>query len=58
MDPTYVAFFKDVKSLAFAEVPNYDEMEARFVARWRTRGFQGQPGEVAWTDIRIVESMR
>jgi hypothetical protein len=51
MDPAYVAFFKDVKGLAFAEMPNYNEMQARFVACWTSRGFQGRPGEVEWTDV-------
>ena len=51
MDPAYVAFFKDVKGLAFGEMPNYEEMKARFSACWRNRGFDGQPGEVDWNNV-------
>jgi hypothetical protein len=51
MDPAYVAFFKDVKGLAFGEMPNYEEMKARFLACWKNKGFCGQPGEVDWNNV-------
>ena len=48
MDSSYVEFWKDVRSLAFGEVPDYDGMKKRFVDCWKREGHGGLPGEVDW----------
>ncbi|KAF8888304.1 kinase-like domain-containing protein [Infundibulicybe gibba] len=48
MDPSFLDFWKDVRALAFAEIPNYDVMRQRFVECWTRRGYAGCPGEVDW----------
>lgn len=48
MDRSFVEFFKDVRALAFAEVPDYDHMKKRFEECWRRKQYGGQPGEVDW----------
>lgn len=41
-------FWKDVKGLAFGEVPDYDTMRKRFEDCWRREGFGDLPGRVDW----------
>jgi len=48
MDPSYLEFWRDVRSLAFGEVPNYDGMKRRFVDCWVRERYGGFPGEVDW----------
>jgi casein kinase I family protein HRR25 len=55
MDASYVEFWRDVRSLAFAEVPDYDGMKRRFVDYWIRKGYEELPGEIDWwaADERI-----
>jgi hypothetical protein len=48
MDSSYVEFWRDVRSLAFGEVPEYDRMKKRFVDCWAREGYGEGPGEVDW----------
>lgn len=47
----YLWLFKEVKGLAYAEVPNYEGMIGRFEECWRRNGFGGVEGEVNWWAI-------
>ncbi|KAG5654017.1 hypothetical protein H0H81_008327 [Sphagnurus paluster] len=48
MDSSFVDFWKDIKGLAFGEVPDYDGMRDRFVGCWEQRGYGG---EYNWGDL-------
>lgn len=48
MDSSYVEFWRDVRSLAFGEVPDYDMMKKRFVNCWVRERYGECPGEVNW----------
>ena len=48
MDTSYVEFWRDVRGLAFGEMPDYDRMKERFVDYWVRAGYEGCPGEVDW----------
>lgn len=48
MDQSFMDFWKDVKGLAFGEVPDYDTMRKRFEDCWRREGFGDLPGRVDW----------
>ncbi|KAJ7041014.1 kinase-like domain-containing protein [Mycena alexandri] len=49
MDACFLEFWRDVKALAYAEVPDYDRMRARFVACLEEHETSGVP--VEWWDI-------
>ena len=51
MDPSYIEFWRDLKSLAFGEVPDYAAMKRRFVECWIKSGFGEYPGELDWWAI-------
>jgi casein kinase I family protein HRR25 len=51
MDPSYVEFWRDMRSLAFGEVPDYDRMKKRFVDCWMRDGYGESPGEVDWCAV-------
>jgi hypothetical protein len=48
MDASYVEFWRDVRSLAFGEVPDYDGMKRRFVDCWIRKEYEERPGDVDW----------
>ena len=48
MDPSFLEYWKDVRSLAFNEVPDYCSLKSRFVQCWERKGFGGSPGEYDW----------
>lgn len=48
MDPSFLEYWQDVRSLAFNEVPEYSPMKSRFVKCWERKGFGGSPGEFDW----------
>ena len=48
MDLSFLEYWKDVRSLAFTEVPDYCSLKARFVQCWERKGFGGLPGEYDW----------
>jgi GH43 family beta-xylosidase len=49
MDECFHDFWKEVKGLAYAEVPDYDKIRARFAACLEG-GDQGEP-PISWWDI-------
>lgn len=51
MDIVFLEFWKDVKSLAFGEAPDYAKLRARFVASWIEHGWEESPGEIDWLNI-------
>ncbi|GLB35695.1 hypothetical protein LshimejAT787_0212600 [Lyophyllum shimeji] len=51
MDSSFVEFWKDVKGLAFGEVPDYDGMRRRFEECWKGKGYDGRPGGLDWGAI-------
>jgi hypothetical protein len=48
MDPSFLEYWKDVRALAFGEVPDYCSLKLRFVQCWVRKGFGGSPGEYDW----------
>ena len=48
MDPSFLAYWKDVRTLAFAEVPDYGALKSHFVQCWERKGFDNSPGEYDW----------
>ena len=53
MDPSFLEYWKDVRSLAFNEVPDYCTLRSRFVQCWERKGFDGLPGEYDWVAFLI-----
>ena len=51
MDPSFLEYWKDVRSLAFNEEPDYCSLKSRFVQCWERRGFGGSPGEYDWVAL-------
>ena len=51
MDPSFLEYWKDVRSLAFNEVPDYCTLKSRFVQCWERKGFSGLPGEYDWVAL-------
>ena len=51
MDPSFIEYWKDVRSLAFNEVPDYCSLKSRFVQCWERKGFGGSPGEYDWVAL-------
>ncbi|KAF8957796.1 kinase-like domain-containing protein [Flammula alnicola] len=62
MDPSFLGFWKDVKSLAFGEKSDYAFLKSRFVECWTRRGFRGSPGEIDWLalfrDLQLIQQHR
>ena len=48
MDPCFLEYWRDVRSLAFDEVPDYCSLKSHFVQCWERKGFGGLPGEYDW----------
>lgn len=48
MDPSFLEYWKDVRSLAFNEVPDYCSLKSHFVKCWERKGFGNSPGEYDW----------
>ena len=57
MDPSFLEFWRDVRSLAFNEEPDYCALKSRFVQCWKRNGFGGSPGEYDWVALykRLVD---
>ncbi|KAG6840659.1 hypothetical protein C0991_005253 [Blastosporella zonata] len=55
MDSSFIEFWKDVKGLAFGEIPDYDAMSHRFEACWEYKKYGGRPGDVDW--VTVVEKV-
>ena len=51
MDTSFLEYWKDVRSLAFNEVPDYRTLKSRFVQCWERKGFGGSPGEYNWLGL-------
>ena len=51
MDTSFLEYWKDVRSLAFNEVPDYRTLKSRFVQCWERKGFGGSPGEFDWVAL-------
>ena len=51
MDPSFLEYWKDVRSLAFGEVPDYSFLRSRFVQCWERKGFGDTPGEYDWISL-------
>ena len=51
MDPSFLEYWKDVRFLAFNEVPDYCSLKSRFVQCWERKGFGGSPGEYNWVAL-------
>jgi hypothetical protein len=43
--------WKDIRSLAFGEKPNYSAMKTRFEDLWRRRAYENQPGKLNWIEL-------
>ncbi|KAF9472083.1 kinase-like protein [Pholiota conissans] len=67
MDPAFLHFWKDVKSMAFGERPAYARLRGYFVHAWKELelemkyegnldGVVGRPGEVDW--LKFYERLR
>lgn len=50
MDDAFIAFWKDVKGLAFGEVPDYAVLKQRFIDCWKKKDYGPFPGELDWVD--------
>ena len=48
MDLSFLEYWKDIRSLAFNEVPDYCSLKSRFVKCWERKGFDNAPGEYDW----------
>jgi hypothetical protein len=48
MDQAFLHYWKDVKSLAFGEVPDYNHLISQFVKCWEVKGINATPGEFDW----------
>ena len=53
MDPSFLEYWKDVRSLAFNEEPDYCSLKSRFVQCWERKEFGGSPGEYDWVTLLI-----
>ena len=51
MDPSFLEYWKDVRSLAFNEEPDYCSLKSRFVQCWERKRFGGSPGEYDWVAL-------
>jgi hypothetical protein len=51
MNPSFLEYWRDVRSLAFNEVPDYCSLKSRFVQCWEQKGFGGTPGEYDWVAL-------
>jgi hypothetical protein len=51
MDPSFLEYWRDVRSLAFNEVPDYCSLKSRFVQCWERKEFGGTPGEYNWVAL-------
>lgn len=51
MEPVYTWFMREVKVLAFGEVPDYEGMRRAFAEAWKRRGFGGVPGVLDWREV-------
>ncbi|KAF8809322.1 kinase-like protein [Phlegmacium glaucopus] len=51
MDPSFLEYWKDVRTLAYAEVPDYSFLKSRFVECWERKGFGSSPGEYDWLGL-------
>ncbi|KAG6826932.1 hypothetical protein H0H92_013872 [Tricholoma furcatifolium] len=51
MDPSFIDFWKDIKGLAFGEMPDYDAILQRFEDCWVRNNHGGCPGDVDWSAI-------
>ena len=60
MDPSFLEYWKDVRSLAFNEVPDYFSLKSRFIRCWEQKGFGGSPGEFDWVALfkKLVDGGR
>lgn len=56
MDAAFLHFWKDIRSLAFGEKPNYSAMKTRFEDVWRRRAYENQPGKLNW--IELLEKLK
>lgn len=48
MDSVFTDFWKEVKGLAFGEVPDYTGMRERFAVCWQEKGYGNHPGGIDW----------
>ncbi|KAF5318060.1 hypothetical protein D9619_012086 [Psilocybe cf. subviscida] len=48
MDVCFLKYWKDVKSLAFGEMADYEMLKGHFSECWKRNCFAGSPGEVNW----------
>lgn len=48
MDPSFLEYWRDVRTLAFGEVPDYCSLKSRFEQCWERNGFGNLPGEYDW----------
>jgi len=57
MDPSFLEYWKDVKALAFGEVPDYNSMKSHFIRCWERRGYANSPGKYDWLALytRLLE---
>jgi hypothetical protein len=51
MDPSFLEYWKDVRTLAFGEIPDYCSMKSRFEQCWERKGFGSSPGEYDWLEF-------
>ena len=51
MDPAFLEYWKDVRFLAYNEVPDYCSLKSHFVQCWERKGFGGTPGEYDWVAL-------
>jgi hypothetical protein len=51
MDSSFLEYWKDVRTLAFGEVPDYNLLKSRFSQCWERKGFGSSPGEYDWPSL-------
>ena len=51
MDSSFLEYWKDVRTLAFTEVPDYCSLKSRFVRCWERKKLGDTPGEYDWLEL-------
>ena len=51
MDSSFLEYWKDVRTLAYDEVPDYSCLKSRFAQCWERKGFGNSPGEYDWLTL-------
>lgn len=53
MNPCFMEYWKEVRCLAFGEIPNYDALRFHFESQWHEKGYGDDIGLIDWW--RVVQ---